>query len=131
VVPDSDKDSCSNTPDIGDVTRGLREEIEYYSTQQEEQTKSFLQAVSDSQRRYWQGFESLLIFWLGAIAIIVVACAGVLGLRDGLVIGAVLIGFVVVGRAYLWTRFIRKRMKRFYTLMSGPNFGEHFIPVTS
>lgn len=107
MVPDSDKDSCSNRPDVGDVTQGLREEIKYYSAQQEEQTKSLLQAASDSQRKYWQGVESRLIFWLGVIALVIVACAGGLGLKDGLVIGAVLVGFVVVGRAYLWPWFTR------------------------
>jgi len=71
-----------------------------------------LQAASDSQRRYWQGVESRLVFWLAVIALTVVLCAGAFGLKDGLVIGAVLAGFVVVGRAYLWTWFMRKRMNR-------------------
>ncbi len=110
MVLDSNKDSCSNTADIGDVTQGPGEEIKYYSSQQEDRTKRFLQAASDWQRRYLQGVEARLIFWLGVIAIIVAASSGMFGLSDGLLIGAVLVALVVAGRTYFWTRLIRKRM---------------------
>jgi hypothetical protein len=133
VAPDSEKNSCSNAPEkacpndhhegtaapgsqssefVGDITQGFREEIKYYTAQQEEQIKDSLQTVADSQRRYWRGLESRLILWLGVTVIIVVASAGVFGLSDGLVIGAVLLGMVIAGRVYLWTWFVRKRVNR-------------------
>lgn len=114
MVPDSDKDSCSNanTPHIGDVAQGFREEIKYYHLELREQIKSSLQAVADSQRRYWSGVESRLILWVAIIAVILAASGGLLGLTDGLVVGAVVVGLAVAGRVYLRGSFVRKQMNR-------------------
>jgi hypothetical protein len=133
VAPNPDKDSCSKPREepspnddhgqssttgsqlsefVGEMAQGFREEVKYYNLELQEQIKTSLQAVADSQRRYWSGVESRLIFWLGIIAVILAASAGLLGLRDGLVIGAVVVGFAVIGRVYLRKWFLRKRMNR-------------------
>jgi len=90
----------------------VHEQVKWHSEQQEEQTKSFLQALADSHRRYLSSLEARLILWLGIIAIIVSASAGLFGIRDGLVVGAIIVGLVVIGRVYLWKWLLRKRINR-------------------
>lgn len=94
------------------ATRGeVRDQVKYYSEKQEEQAKSFTQAMADSHVRYLSALEARLIFWLGTVIMIPLMSVALFGITDGFGPAAIGIGLAVMGRVCWWW-FLRKRTNR-------------------
>lgn len=104
--------NTDSSKDIWSASHQLREEVKWYSEHLEERIKHFVQTLSDSHTRYLSGLEARLIFWLGAIAIVLCAFAGAFGVRDGLLVGALVVAILVITRVHLWTWLTWRQMNR-------------------